>query len=185
MWHSLNEHSLTVLGHLILILEDALDFMIPPVVFFIGLYGFPLLPPPPLPRYGGGSRKKMYSLEEDDRLDYKETMDITSEKHWLELTKDVSAFANTYGGYLVFGVDDGEKKVVGLSRTIAEATKDVNNLHQKLNRHLEPHIISLRVKEFKINGLSIVILYIPQSVGVTHMISKDGIEPPRFFRRPG
>jgi len=42
--------------------------------------------------------------EEDDRLDYKETMDITSEKHWLELTKDVSTFANTYGGYLLFGV---------------------------------------------------------------------------------
>lgn len=113
--------------------------------------------------------------EEDDRLDYKETMDTTSEKHWLELTKDVSAFANTYGGYLLFGVDDVEKKVVGLYRKVAETIKDVNNLHQKLNRHLEPNIIGLRAKEFKIDGLSIVVLYIPQSVGVTHMISKDGI----------
>jgi hypothetical protein len=33
----------------------------------------------------------------------------------------------------------------------------------------------LRAKEFKIGGLSIVIIYIPQSVGVTHMISKDGV----------
>ena len=113
--------------------------------------------------------------EEDDRLDYKETMDTTSEKHWLELTKDVSAFANTHGGYLLFGVDDGEKKVVGLSMKVAQTIKDVNDLHQKLNRHLDPNIIGLRAKEFKIDGLSIVVLYIPQSVGVTHMISKDGI----------
>lgn len=112
--------------------------------------------------------------EEDDRLDYKQTIDPSSEKDWLEITKDISAFANTYGGYLVFGIDDGEKKIVGLSKKVADTIKDVNNLHQKINRHLEPNVIGLRAKEFKINGLSIVVLYIPQSVGVTHIVSKDG-----------
>jgi len=58
---------------------------------------------------------------------------------------------------------------------VAKTIKDVNLLHQKLNRHLEPNIIGLRAKEFKIDGLSIVVLYIPQSAGVTHMISKDGV----------
>ena len=52
--------------------------------------------------------------EEDDRVDYKQTIDSTSEKDWLEITKDISAFANTYGGYLVFGINDNEKKIVGL-----------------------------------------------------------------------
>jgi len=113
--------------------------------------------------------------EEDNRLDYKETLDVTSEKHWFELTKDVSAFANTHGGYLVFGVNDSTKKVVGLSRKVAEKIKDVNILHQKFNRHLEPKIIGLRSKEFKIDKLPIVVIYIPQSVGMTHMISKNGI----------
>lgn len=113
--------------------------------------------------------------EEDDRVDYKETIDIASEKDWLEITKDISAFANTYGGYLVFGINDGEKKIVGLARGVASIIKDVNNLHQKINRNLEPNIAGLRAKEFKIDGVSIVVLYIPQSVGVTHMISKDGV----------
>lgn len=113
--------------------------------------------------------------EEDDRVDYKQTIDFTSEKNLLETTKDISAFANTYGGYLVYGINDSEKEIVGLSRSEADAIKDVNNLLQKINRHLEPNIIGLRAKEFKIDGLSIVILYIPQSVGLTHLISKDGV----------
>jgi len=119
--------------------------------------------------------------EEDDRVDYKQTIDPVSDKDWLEITKDISAFANTFGGYLIFGINDGKKEIVGLSRNVADTIKDVNNLHQKINRHLEPNIVCLRAKEFKIDGLSIVVLYIPQSVGMTHMISKDGI----FTHRSG
>lgn len=113
--------------------------------------------------------------EEDDRVDYKLTIDPTSEKDWLEMTKDISAFANTYGGYLVFGINNSEKKIIGLSKSIVGILRDANNVHQKINRHLEPHIIGLRTKEFKIDGLSIVIIYIPQSIGLTHMISKEGV----------
>ncbi len=112
--------------------------------------------------------------EEDDRVDYKQTIESTSEKSLLDITKDISAFANTHGGYLVFGVNDSEKKVVGLSREVADALKDVNYLQQKINRFLEPNIIGLRAKEFKIQGQTIVIVYIPKSVGITHMISKNG-----------
>lgn len=49
--------------------------------------------------------------EEDNFVDYKRTIDITSDKFWLELTKDVSAFANTLGGYLVFGIDDEKSQL--------------------------------------------------------------------------
>ncbi len=67
--------------------------------------------------------------EEDDRVDYKQTIDPTSEKCWLEITKDISAFANTHGGYLIFGINDSEKQIVGLSRKVANTIKDTNNLH--------------------------------------------------------
>lgn len=70
--------------------------------------------------------------EEDDRVDYKQTIVLTSEKNVLETTKDISAFANTYGGYLVYGINDREKEIVGLSRSVADAIKDVNNLQQKI-----------------------------------------------------
>ena len=112
--------------------------------------------------------------EEDDRVDYKQNLDPTSEKDWLEITKDISAFANTHGGYLVFGISDSDKKVIGLTRKVSNVLKDVNNINQKVNRYIEPHIISSRSKEFRINGSSIVVLLIPQSVGKTHLICKDG-----------
>jgi len=111
--------------------------------------------------------------EEDDRVDYKQTFNPTSEKEWLEITKDISAFANTFGGYLVFGISDNPKIVVGLSRAVANVLKNVNNLLQKINRNLEPQVALLRAKEFRLDGSSIVVLYIPQSTGETHLISKD------------
>ena len=38
--------------------------------------------------------------EEDDRVDYKQSFDPSSEEDWLEITQDISAFANTLGEYL-------------------------------------------------------------------------------------
>jgi len=112
--------------------------------------------------------------EEDDCLDYKQTIELTSEKEWLGLTKDVSAFANTHGGYLVFGVGNGSGNIVGLARDVADFIKDASKLHAKINRHLDPHIIGLRAKEFRFDMKVVVAVFIPQSIGTTHIISKLG-----------
>ena len=112
--------------------------------------------------------------EEDDRADYKLTFDPSDEKHWLGLTKDVSAFSNTFGGYLIFGVTDRSRDFRGLEMKIAEVLEDVNNIQQKLNRYLEPHVERIRSKKFELNDKLTVLIYVPQSIGHTHMISKDG-----------
>jgi len=112
--------------------------------------------------------------EEDDYIDYKLTLDPSSEKQWLELTKDISAFANTYGGYLVFGVKNDTKEPVGLDDTLCKILADVNNIQQKINRFLDPKIINIRSKQKEFEGKTIVTVYIPQSTTVTHLISKDG-----------
>ena len=54
--------------------------------------------------------------EEDSLIDYKEDFDPQSEKAWLGITKDILAFHNTYGGFIVFGIKDGFFKKIGLSR---------------------------------------------------------------------
>ncbi len=113
--------------------------------------------------------------EEDNRVDYKQTVDLDSEKEWLGLTKDISAFANTRGGYLIFGVNDQDKEVVGLSKKVEAVLKDANNLQLKINRHLEPDISTLRSKACQIGGKTIVVMYVPQSFNVTHLIKKDGV----------
>lgn len=115
--------------------------------------------------------------EEDDVTDYKLTFHAELEKSWLDLTIDVSAFANTHGGYLVFGIEDKTKKLVGISKGVAYSLKDSNNLLQKVNRHLEPHITGLRSKTYRIDGIVVGIICVPQSQGRTHIISKDGSFP--------
>lgn len=111
--------------------------------------------------------------EEDDLTDYKLTLDTENDKSWLDLTIDVSAFGNTLGGYLIFGVEDGRKKLVGIPKNVTNVLKDANNILQKVNRHLEPHITGLRSKIFRFNGKTVGVIYIPQSNCRTHIISKD------------
>lgn len=111
--------------------------------------------------------------EEDQYTDYKQTFHVSEEKAWLDLTIDVSAFANTYGGYLVFGVEDKSKKVVGLAKDVAAVFGDANNLLQKINRHLEPKVTELRCKTYRFDGKTVGIIFVPQSHGRTHVVSKD------------
>lgn len=112
--------------------------------------------------------------EEDDSLDYKTTVELSSNKEWLELTKDISAFANTNGGYLIFGISGQNNDIVGVTREVANYLKDSNNIQSKINRNVEPPILTLRSKEFKIDNQNIIVLLVPQSKGITHLISKDG-----------
>ena len=90
--------------------------------------------------------------EEDDLVDYKLTLDPSSEKEWIEIVKDVTAFANTHGGYLFFGIKDHDKSVIGLSGEHAGNLRDVNNIHQKINRFVDPKIGNLRSKEYVSDG---------------------------------
>jgi hypothetical protein len=110
--------------------------------------------------------------EEDDRLDYKQTIDISSDKQWYGITKDISAFANTFGGYLLFGIDNNAN-IVGVARDVADIIKDASKIQQKINRTLEPHISNIRSKEYRYGSNVVIAVFIPQSRGVTHLISKQ------------
>lgn len=111
--------------------------------------------------------------EEDDLVDYKLTLEPDSEKEWIEIVKDITAFSNTYGGYLVFGVKNADKTVIGLSDEHALNLSDINNIHQKINRFIEPQIERLRSKEYLKDGSKVVVMFIPPGIQVTYVIKKD------------
>jgi len=112
--------------------------------------------------------------EEDWLIDYKETIDPVSERDWLEITKDIMAFANTLGGYILFGVRDASFEPVGLNPEIVRTLADSNKIMQKVNRFVEPQITLLRSKAFSSGGKRLVALLIPRSCRITHVIWKDG-----------
>lgn len=50
-------------------------------------------------------------LLEDSSVDYKEALETKKPRSWL---KSVSAFANSFGGHIVFGIRDNPREVCGL-----------------------------------------------------------------------
>jgi hypothetical protein len=135
-------------------------------------------------------RAVLRAREENGFVDFKLDFDPVGDREWLEITKDVMAFANTAGGYLVFGVRNATYEIVGLKDEIARVLSDPNNLMQKLNRHVEPHFSALRSKAAQIDGKTCVVIFIPPSLGQTHVVSKDASfvqqsGAPKFVLRQG
>ena len=111
--------------------------------------------------------------EEDARVDYKVTFDPAIEHNWLAITKDIMAFANTHGGYVMFGVRDAAFELIDLDPDSARTLVDTNKIIQKVNRFLDPPITHLRTKSFVRDNKKVVGLFIPRSSGITHVISND------------
>ena len=72
-------------------------------------------------------------------------------------------------------MENGTFDPVGLDENIAHMLADTDKLLQKINRFVEPDIISLSIKVFSKKGEDFTIILIPESIGVTHMVSKDGV----------
>jgi len=115
--------------------------------------------------------------EEDQYVDYKEDFDSKSEKEWIGITKDAMAFANTCGGYLVFGVQDVTYKLLGLKAETVKILDDITRIHSKLNRYISPHITSLRTRPHIKDDKTFVIFCIPESIGKTHIVIKEALLP--------
>jgi hypothetical protein len=112
--------------------------------------------------------------EETTLIDFKVTF-VDEDEKWLDVTKDVMAFANTEGGYLVFGVKDKTFEAVGLGSALCVHLADTNNWLQKLNRYVEPNFTGIRCRALDIDGKSFTIVFVPPSVGHTHVVSKDAV----------
>lgn len=72
-----------------------------------------------------------YSKIESTNIDYKENVEKKKPKSWL---KSVSAFANTRGGILVFGVRDYDKEAIGLENI----KSDSEYISEKINSKITP-----------------------------------------------
>jgi|GEM_PF-4570131 len=95
-----------------------------------------------------------------------------------EFAKDVCAFANSIGGYLIFGVKENSGEPTDICGV--EIEKDnFERLKQKLldyvTSNIEPTIqgISFGCIEGFEDGKSVVIMYIPKSFLAPHMVRKD------------
>ena len=89
-------------------------------------------------------RLEDYEKIESTNIDYKEKLETSHPRSWL---KSVSAFANTNGGVLLYGVDD-DRKPVGITDIKFTSSK----IAELINSKITP-IPRYELHSFQDNGL--------------------------------
>ena len=114
----------------------------------------------------------MLSRSEGKTLEFKR--DLSSPEGAL---KAIVAFANTSGGVLVVGVEDGTKKVKGLSNILAEEERLANMIADSISPRLVP---SIEVMPWRKTQVLAVEIY--PSTNRPHYLNRLGPEEGAFVR---
>jgi len=115
-------------------------------------------------------------VEENLYLDYKRSEALTNKK---EIAKDVSAFANSAGGLIIYGIEEGNHKP--LKYSFIDGNKITKEwLEQIINSNIQRRINNIEIFPIRYNGeveKTIYVVKIPESFNAPHL-SND-----KFYRR--
>ncbi len=110
-------------------------------------------------------RLEDYEKIESTNIDYKEKLEESHPRSWL---KSVSAFANTNGGVLLFGVNDN-RQPVGIDNAKYTASK----IAELINSKISP-IPRYELHSFQENGLDFIEVKVGDGPAVPYYYSSDG-----------
>lgn len=93
-------------------------------------------------------------------LDFKRQLpDAAGRKSFLH---DVSAMANTWGGRIVYGVEEDRSRAVALSPLQGDPDAEVNRLADMASSGIEPRLAGLRITTADVPGGYVLIVEVPQ-----------------------
>ncbi len=126
-------------------------------------------------------RQKLYTLlqkPEGTKLDFKAILSLKTESEKKELSKDVAAIANSKGGrgYIIFGIEDGTKKILGIEGK--RYTEE--QIQQILSQRCDPPI-SVKLDIIYAEDKQVAVLTIYKSSQRPHQIRQTGV----FYIRRG
>jgi hypothetical protein len=108
---------------------------------------------------------------ESVHLEFKLESYGSADKDKKELLKDVTAFANTLGGYLIIGIneqDGAASSIVPLSEI--DVDQELQRLENITRSSIEPLIIGLRMKRIDVDGGSVIVIHVPCSFNPPHRV---------------
>lgn len=120
--------------------------------------------------------------QEDQFLDYKRDPYPANEAGKREMIKDVSAFANAAGGYILIGVDeDGEGRASAITG-VTDASGVQRSIVDRCLTLIEPRLTQLDVSNIDVDGRTVIVCYIPESGQKPHAAIPDR-EHHYFYQR--
>ncbi len=116
-------------------------------------------------------------------IDYKRDLYGNSNEDKKEALKDISSFANTFGGHLVIGIDEDNgipNAIPGLYGINPDS--EIQRLVNLTRDGIEPRITGLKIKAIKLDsGNFVILIRIPRSWNPPHRVSAYNIN--RFYVR--
>lgn len=121
------------------------------------------------------------NLEESINLEFKSSGALSkNEKHKNEISKDISSFANSAGGVLVYGIEEEDHKASRLSY-IDGNTITKEWLEQVIQTRIQRKILNIRIDPIRVEGKidqSVYVVIIPESHNAPHMAHDN-----RYYKR--
>jgi predicted HTH transcriptional regulator len=110
------------------------------------------------------------AVEESDSLDYKLEMHASSDQDKKEMLHDVSAMANSRGGYILIGIreeNEAAVEIIGIEQAELAAERilssSLSGIHERING-LDAQPIPLA------SGRHILAIFVPPSTRMPHMV---------------
>lgn len=119
---------------------------------------------------------------ESQHLDFKRDLPRSDAGARHELLADISAFANSSGGDVVYGIqEDGEGRASETVPQSGNADAEVLRIQDVLMNGVEPRIPGLQVHSIAVPGGFVVVVRVPQSWAGPHRVKSNQ----HFFTREG
>ena len=122
-------------------------------------------------------------VSERRTLDYKEQLPQDTYDARKEFLADVTSFANSSGGHLLFGVrEEGGVPIAVDGVELADPEKEILRLENTIRDGVEPRVIGVALRTVPLqSGLSVLIIRIPRSWSGPHVVNYRGHW--RFYAR--
>lgn len=125
------------------------------------------------------------AVGESRSLDYKQELHIDTDRDKKEFLADVSSFANSVGGDIIFGVEeDNIDKIPTNICGIPYENDDklIRRIEDLIRQSIQPVILNIQFKVLDIgNNKCVFIIRIPQSIISPHRVEYKGTD--KFFSR--
>jgi len=134
------------------------------------------------------NRLILNEIKENKTLEYKRELSL-AESDKMEFLFDVTAMHNTDGGCIIYGIEERKDdknqntgipaKVYGI--TIENYDKLEQQIEDIIKSNTEPSLSRIAIKQINIDGVNVLVIGIPQSLGLPTMVTFKNTN--KFLRR--